>query len=91
MLKLIIQGGLALILLLAIAGIAIIAPLNQQVGKLVERVAELERRAPHPALDLDPLKQQLAALSEILTRRGRIVVRDKGDRKAREARPRTGS
>ena len=51
--------------------------------------ARLEADAVAVLATLEP--DDRAALSEILTRRGRIVVRDKGDRKAREARPRTGS
>ena len=51
--------------------------------------ARLEADAVAVLATLEP--DDRAALSEILTRRGRIVVRDKGDRKAREAGPRTGS
>lgn len=48
--------------------------------------ARLEADAVAVLATLDP--DDRAALAEILTRRGRVVVRDKGDRKAREARPR---
>lgn len=65
-----------------------------QVSALLEqsRAAELRGRARLEAdavavlATLEP--DDRAALSEILTRRGRTVVRDKGDRKAREADPR---
>lgn len=64
-----------------------------RVSALLEesRAAELRGRARLEAdavavlATLEPADR--AALSEILTRRGRVVVRDKGDRKAREARP----
>lgn len=63
-----------------------------QVSVLLEqsRAAELRGRARIEAdavavlTTLEP--DDRAALSEILTRRGRTVVRDKGDRKGREAR-----
>lgn len=65
-----------------------------EVSALLEqsRAAELRGRARIEAdavallATLEP--DDRAALSEILTRRGRTVVRDKGDRKARDAGPR---
>ena len=48
--------------------------------------ARLEADAVGVLATLEP--DDRAALSEILTRRGRTVVRDKGDRKGREAGPR---
>ena len=68
-----------------------------QVSTLLEesRVAELRGRARIEADAVDLLEtlqpDDRAALSEILTRRGRFVARDKGDGKARPAGPRTGS
>ena len=67
-----------------------------RVSALLEesRAAELRGRARLEAdavavlATLEP--DDRAALSEILTRRGRTVVRDKGERKSREA-PRAGS
>lgn len=64
-----------------------------RVSVLLEesRAAELRGRARLEAdavavlATLEP--DDRAALSEILTRRGRFVVRDRGDRKARESRP----
>lgn len=63
----------------------------QQVSALLEqsRAAEMRGRAKIEAdavavlATLEP--DDRAALSEILTRRGRIVVRDKGDSKGRDA------
>jgi uncharacterized membrane protein len=68
-----------------------------RVSALLEqsRVAELRGRARLEAdavavLDtLEPADR--AALSEILTRRGRTVVRDRGEREARAAAPRAGT
>ena len=51
--------------------------------------ARLEADAVAVLATLEP--DDRAALSEILTRRGRVVVRDKGDRKARETRPRAAN
>jgi len=51
--------------------------------------ARLEADAVGVLATLEP--DDRAALSEILTRRGRVVVRDKGDRKARETRPRVAN
>lgn len=51
--------------------------------------ARLEADAVAVLTTLEP--DDRAALSEILTRRGRTVVRDKGDRKGRAAGPRAGS
>ena len=65
-----------------------------RVSALLEesRVAELRGRA---RIEADAVRvlgtlepDDRAALSEILTRRGRFVVRDRGDRRAHEARPR---
>lgn len=62
-----------------------------EVSALLEqsRAAELRGRARLEADSVALLgtlePDDRAALSEILTRRGRTVVRDKGDRKAREA------
>lgn len=68
-----------------------------QVTALLEqsRAAEMRGRARLEAdavavlATLEP--DDRAALSEILTRRGRTVVRDKGDRKGREASQRPGA
>ena len=68
-----------------------------QVAALLEqsRAAEMRGRARLEAdavavlATLEP--DDRAALSEILTRRGRTVVRDKGDRKGREASQRPGA
>jgi len=65
-----------------------------QISALLEqsRAAEMRGRARLEAdavavlATLEP--DDRAALSEILTRRGRTVVRDKGERKARDAAPR---
>ena len=67
-----------------------------QVSALLEqsRVAELRGRARLEAdavavlATLEP--DDRAALSEILTRRGRTVVRDRGERRARDAAPHAG-
>ena len=70
---------------------------SARVSALLEesRAAELRGRARLEAdavavlATLEPADR--AALSEILTRRGRTVVRDKSDRKTRETGPRSGS
>ena len=68
-----------------------------RVSALLEgsRVAELRGRARIEADAVDLLEtlepDDRAALSEILTRRGRSVVREKGDRKERPAGPRAGA
>jgi uncharacterized membrane protein len=68
-----------------------------EVSALLEqsRAAELRGRARLEAdavgvlATLEP--DDRAALSEILTRRGRTVVRDRGEREARAAAPRAGT
>lgn len=68
-----------------------------RVSALLEesRAAELRGRARLEAdavavlATLEP--DDRAALSEILTRRGRVVARDRGDRTAREVRPRASN
>ena len=63
--------------------------LKRRQATALVRSGEFEADAVAVLATLEP--DDRAALSEILTRRGRVVVRDKGDRKGREDRPRTAN